>query len=64
MPKVLISDSLSPAAVSIFKERGVEAEMKPGLSKEELLAIIGEYDGLVIRSATKVTPELIAAAKN
>ncbi len=64
MPKVLISDSLSPAAVSIFKERGVEAEMKAGLSKEELLAIIGEYDGLAIRSATKVTSELIEAAKN
>jgi D-3-phosphoglycerate dehydrogenase len=64
MPKVLISDSLSPAAVAIFKERGVEAEMKTGLSKDELLEIIGEYDGLAIRSATKVTAEVIGAAKN
>jgi D-3-phosphoglycerate dehydrogenase len=64
MPKVLISDSLSPAAIAIFKERGVDAEMKAGLSKEELLSIIGEYDGLAIRSATKVTPELIKAARN
>jgi D-3-phosphoglycerate dehydrogenase len=64
MPKVLISDSLSPAAIALFKERGVDAEMKAGLSKEELLSIIGEYDGLAIRSATKVTPELIKAAKN
>jgi D-3-phosphoglycerate dehydrogenase len=64
MPKVLISDPLSPAAMAVFEERGLTAEMKTGLSKEELLAIIGEYDGLAIRSATKVTPELIKAAKN
>ena len=64
MPKVLISDSLSPAAVAIFKERGVEADVKTGLSKDELLAIIGDYDGLAIRSATKVTADVIKAAKN
>jgi len=64
MPKVLISDSLSPIAIAIFKERGIEADVKTGLSKKELLAIIGEYDGLAIRSATKVTPKLIMAAKN
>ena len=63
MPKVLISDKLSPAAVDIFKQRGVQADVKPGLSKAELLAIIGEYDGLAIRSATKVTAEVIRAAK-
>ena len=63
MPKVLISDKLSPAALEIFKERGVDADMKPGLSKEELIAIIGEYDGLAIRSATKVTPDVLKAAK-
>jgi D-3-phosphoglycerate dehydrogenase len=50
--------------MAVFEERGLTAEMKTGLSKEELLAIIGEYDGLAIRSATKVTPELIKAAKN
>jgi len=64
MPKVLIADKLSPAALAIFAERGVEADNKPGMSKEELLACIGEYDGLAIRSATKVTKEVLAAAKN
>jgi D-3-phosphoglycerate dehydrogenase len=63
MPKVLISDKLSPAAIAIFKERGVDADVKTGLSKDELLKIIGEYDGLAIRSATKVTAEVIRAAK-
>ncbi len=64
MPKVLIADKLSPAAVAIFKERGVEADVKTGLSKEELLKIIDQYDGLAIRSATKVTADVIKAAKN
>jgi D-3-phosphoglycerate dehydrogenase len=64
MPKVLISDSLSPAAVEIFKERGVQADVKTGLSKDELLNIIGQYEGLAIRSSTKVTAEVIRAAKN
>ena len=63
MPKVLISDKLSPAALEIFKQRGVEADVKTGLSKEELIAIIGDYDGLAIRSATKVTPDVLKAAK-
>ena len=63
MPKVLIADALSPAAVAIFKERGVVADVKTGLSKDELLKIIGEYDGLAIRSATKVTADVIKAAK-
>ncbi len=61
-PRVLISDSLSPAAVEIFRQRGVDADVKAGLSKDELIAIIGDYDGLAIRSATKVTREVIAAA--
>ncbi len=58
-PRVLISDALSPAAVAIFKERGVEVDVKPGLDKDELAAIIGDYDGLAIRSATKVTAKLL-----
>lgn len=62
MPKVLISDKLSPQAVEIFTSRGVEVDLKTGLSEEELLKIIGEYDGLAIRSATKVTPMVLAAA--
>ena len=61
-PRVLISDELSPAAVAIFKERGVDVDVKPGLDKEALAAIIGRYDGLAIRSATKVTAKLLDAA--
>ena len=61
-PRVLISDKLSPAAVEIFKQNGVDADVKTGLTPEELLKIIGEYDGLAIRSATKVTPEVLKAA--
>ncbi len=62
MPKVLISDKLSPAAVEIFRRRGVDVDLKPGLSPADLRAIIGEYDGLAVRSATKVTRELLEAA--
>jgi D-3-phosphoglycerate dehydrogenase / 2-oxoglutarate reductase len=62
MPKVLISDKLSPAAVDIFAARGIAADLRPGLSPADLRAIIGEYDGLAIRSATKVTRELLDAA--
>ena len=63
MPRVLIADKLSPAAIEIFKQRGVEADVKTGLSKDELLKIIGDYDGLAVRSATKADKEVIAAAK-
>ena len=62
MPRVLIADKLSPAAVDIFRQRGVEADVKTGLSKDELLKIIGEYDGLAVRSATKADKDVIAAA--
>ena len=61
MPKVLISDKLSPAAVAIFRTRGIDVDVKPGLSPADLRAIIGGYDGLAIRSATKVTRELLEA---
>src|SRR5947209_3321056 len=56
-PKVLISDALSPAAVQIFKDRGVEVDFQPNLGKdkEKLAEIIGNYDGLAIRSATTAT---------
>jgi D-3-phosphoglycerate dehydrogenase len=64
MPRVLIADKLSPAAVDIFKQRGVDADVKTGLTKDELLKIVGEYDGVAIRSATKVDKDVIAAAKN
>jgi len=62
MPKVLISDELSPAAVQIFRDRGIEVDEKIGLKPKELRDIIGQYDGLAIRSATKVTAELLAVA--
>jgi D-3-phosphoglycerate dehydrogenase len=64
MPKVLISDKLSPAAVDIFRSRGVDVDIKSGLTPADLRAIIGEYDGLAIRSATKVTKELLEVATN
>ena len=65
-PRVLISDELSTAAVQIFKDRGVEVDYQPKLGKDKdaLLAIIGNYDGLAIRSATKATEKLISAAAN
>ncbi|MFG1351326.1 phosphoglycerate dehydrogenase [Xanthobacter autotrophicus] len=63
-PRVLISDKLSPAAVQIFKDRGIEVDFQPdlGKDKDKLAAIIGDYDGLAIRSATKVTPKILAQA--
>src|SRR6202041_2230102 len=63
-PKVLISDALSPAAVQIFKDRGIEVDFQPNLGKdkEKLAAIIGDYDGLAIRSATKATAKIIEKA--
>ena len=61
MPRVLIADQLSPAAEAIFRERGLEVDTRVGLKKDELIAIIGEYDGLAVRSATKVTAEVLAA---
>ena len=66
MPRVLVSDKLSPTAVQIFRDRGVEVDYLPdlGKDKEALLAAIGQYDGLAIRSATKVTEKLIGAADN
>ena len=63
MPKVLIADKLSPAAVAIFKERGVDIDNKPGMTKEELLAVVDQYDGIAIRSNTKITADVIKAAK-
>ncbi len=64
MPKVLISDKMDPRAAAIFRERGVEVDEITGKTKDELIAMIGAYDGLAIRSATKVTADVIAAAKN
>ncbi len=63
-PRVLVSDKLSEAAVGIFKDRGIDVDYRPDLGKDKdaLLAAIPEYDGLAIRSVSKVTPKVIAAA--
>ncbi len=65
-PKVLVSDKLSETAVQIFRDRGVEVDYLPdlGKDKERLAQVIGQYDGLAIRSATKVTEAVLAAATN
>jgi D-3-phosphoglycerate dehydrogenase len=65
-PKVLISDSLSEAAVQIFRDRGIDVDFMPdlGKDKDKLAEVIGQYDGLAIRSATRVTPTILAAATN
>ena len=61
-PKVLISDKLSAAAVEIFKTRGIDVDVKTGLNPDELKAIIKDYDGLAVRSSTKVTADVMAVA--
>ncbi|KPD14267.1 phosphoglycerate dehydrogenase [Phaeobacter sp. 11ANDIMAR09] len=65
-PKVLISDKLSEAAVQIFRDRGIEVDFQPdlGKDKDKLAEVIGQYDGLAIRSATKVTEKILANATN
>jgi len=64
MPKVLISDSMSNVAQKIFEKNNITVDVKTGLSEEEIIKIIPEYDGMVVRSATKVTKNIIEAAKN
>lgn len=63
-PKVLISDKMDPNAARIFEERGCDVDVITGETPEELAARIGEYDGLAIRSSTKVTPAILDAATN
>ncbi len=62
--RVLISDKMSPLAAEVFQKRGLEVDVKTGLSPEELAACIGDYHGLAIRSSTTATPEIIAKADN
>ncbi len=66
MPKVLMSDALSPADVQIFKDRGIDVDFQPALGKDKdkLAAAVGNYDGLAIRSATKVTSKVLEQARN
>ncbi len=61
-PKVLISDKMDSNAARIFEENGCDVDVKPGMTPDELKAVIGEYDGLAIRSATKVTEDILEAA--
>jgi len=63
MPKVLISDSMSNVAQKIFEKNNISVDVKTGFSEEEIIKIIPEYDGMVDRSATKVTKYIISAAK-
>src|SRR5271154_1660055 len=65
-PRVLISDALSPAAVQIFKDRGIEVDFQPNLGKDKdkLAVAINGFDGLAIRSATKVTAKMLEQAKS
>ncbi|WP_350335152.1 phosphoglycerate dehydrogenase [Coralliovum pocilloporae] len=65
-PRVLISDKLSETAVQIFRDRGIDVDFQPdlGKDKEALRQVIGQYDGLAIRSATKATEKIIDAADN
>ena len=64
MSKVLISDSMSNVAQKIFEKNSISVDVKTSLSEEEIIKIIPEYDGMVVRSATKVTKNIISAAKN
>ena len=63
MPRVLIADRLAPAALELFRARGLEADSRPGLAKEALLDIVSDYDAIAVRSATKITSDVIRAAK-
>ncbi len=64
MPKILISDELSPLAENVFVQRGLQADQIINLSPDELSEIVSDYEGLVIRSATKVTKEILNASRN
>lgn len=61
--KILVSDKLSEAGVEILKNGGFTVDVKTGLRPDEIKEIIGEYDALVVRSATKATEEIITAGR-
>ena len=62
-PKVLVADKLSRLALDIFARRGIDAHVKTDLTRDELIEIISGYDGIAVRSATKVTEKVVAAAR-
>ena len=60
--RVLIADKMDPKAAAIFRERGIAVDEKPGLSPEELKAIVNDYDGIAVRSSTKIGAAVMDAA--
>jgi D-3-phosphoglycerate dehydrogenase / 2-oxoglutarate reductase len=64
MARVLIADDLSPAAVAVLEDRGILVAVRTGLGEGELCAVVGDYEGLAVRSATKVTARVLDAAGN
>ena len=62
MTRVLIADELSPAAIALFEDRGIPVDVRTGLAEAELCAIVGGYDGLAVRSATRVTAPVLSVA--
>ena len=64
LARILASDSIEPVCGSVFKARGHELVEMPGIKKDELLKVIGDFDGLVVRSGTKVTKEVLDAGSN
>ncbi|QPC43957.1 phosphoglycerate dehydrogenase [Kaustia mangrovi] len=62
-PRVLIADKMSARAVDVLTERGVEADVKTGLDRDQLIEIINDYDGVIVRSATKITEKVIEASE-
>ena len=64
LSKVLVSDKIAPDCLEVFEGSGVEVTYQPGLSKDELLEVIPKYNGIIVRSATKLTAEVIKAATN
>src|SRR5512136_1768787 len=63
MSRVLVSDDLSAEAVQILRDAGLQVDVKVGLKPDQLEAIIGDYDGLAVRSATKANAKLLEKAK-
>lgn len=64
MVKVLISDKMSPLAADVFRARGIDVDVRTDITKEDLPSVVAEYDGIAIRSATKLTPKALASPGN